>query len=139
MAQQANCVLALNAGMKSPQSGHSGLANTQALWRFLHNERVKPIDLSQPLLAMARQGIEHGCDDYILGVHDWSHLNFRTHTIKRDRLCMTHDKDVGYELQSMVLLTDRDGAPFARPCKTCTRLRGCSVVAAIKDCRYRHT
>lgn len=65
--------------MKSLPSGPSSMADTQALWRFLNNPRVKPVDLSSPLLAMAREGLAQDCQDYALAVHDWSRLNFRTH------------------------------------------------------------
>jgi hypothetical protein len=39
------------------------------------------------------------------------------HHSKADRLQMTHRGDIGYELQSSLLVTDRDAAP------TCTPLR----------------
>ena len=60
--QHANCVPSLAAGMKSLPSGSSSMADTQALWRFLNNPRVKPVDLSSPLLAMAREGIAQDHD-----------------------------------------------------------------------------
>ena len=113
--QPANCVPGLAAGMKSLPSGQSSLADTQALWRFLNNPRVQPVDLTIPLLAMTRQGIEAHCQDYALAVHDWSRLNFGTHLSKRDRVRMTHQHDVGYELQSTVLVADRDGMPICAP------------------------
>ncbi len=113
--QHANCVPSLAAGMKSLPSGSSSMADTQALWRFLNNPRVKPVDLSSPLLAMAREGIAQDCEGYALAVHDWSRLNFRTHDSKRDRVRMTHKLDVGYELQSTVLVSDRDGSPICAP------------------------
>jgi hypothetical protein len=113
--QHANCVPGLAAGMKALPSGDAAFADTQALWRFLANERVRPMDLAGPVLALARQGIERGCAAYALAVHDWSKLNFHTHTSKRDRVRMTHDTDVGYELQSTVLVADRDGAPIGAP------------------------
>jgi hypothetical protein len=51
--QHANSVPNLAAGMKSLPSGQSSLADTQALWRFLNNPNVSPVDLSVPLLEMA--------------------------------------------------------------------------------------
>ena len=113
--QHANCVPGLAAGMKSLPSAQTSMADTQALWRFLRNPHVSAVDLSAPLLAMARQGIEEGCDAYALAVHDWSRLNFRSHDSKRDRVRMTHKLDVGYELQSTVLVADRDGSPICAP------------------------
>jgi hypothetical protein len=113
--QHANCVPHLAAGMKSLPSAQSSLADTQALWRFLNNPDVSPVDLSVPLLEITRKGITQGCDAYALAVHDWSRLNFRTHQSKRDRVRMTHDLDVGYELQSTVIVADRDGTPLCAP------------------------
>ncbi len=122
--QHANCVPSLAAGMKSLPSGQSGMADTQALWRFLNNPRVRPVDLSAPLLSMARQGIQEGCQDYALAVHDWSRLNFRSHDRKPDRVRMTHKDDVGYELQSTVLVTDRDGSPICAPAQNLRTAKG---------------
>ena len=113
--QHANTLPSLACGMKSLMSADSAAADTQALWRFLNNPRVKPMDLAEPVLELARHGIEHGCDSYALAMHDWSRLNFNTHTSKRDRLRMTHEADVGYELQSTVLVADRDGSPIGSP------------------------
>jgi hypothetical protein len=113
--QQANSVPGLSAAMKSLPSGQSSLADTQALWRFLSNPRVTPADLSEPLLAMARKGIAESCDAFALAVHDWSRLNFGGHESKRDRVRMSHERDVGYELQSTVLVADREGSPINAP------------------------
>lgn len=122
--QHANSVPGLAAGMKSLPSGQSGLADTQALWRFLANDRVKPVDLSAPLLRMAQQGVVASCDEYALAVHDWSRLNFRTHQSKADRVRMTHRLDVGYELQSTVLVSDRDGSPICAPVQNLLTAKG---------------
>jgi hypothetical protein len=113
--QHSNCVPSLAAGMKALPSADASFADTQALWRFLSNPRVKPVDLAGPVLALAKLGIQQGCDAYALAVHDWSRLNFHTHTSKLDRVRMTHDTDVGYELQSTVLVADRDGSPIGAP------------------------
>lgn len=113
--QHSNCVPSLAAGMKALPSADAAFADTQALWRFLSNPRVKPVHLAGPVLALSKLGIEQGCDAHALAVHDWSRLNFHTHTSKPDRVRMTHDTDVGYELQSTVLVADRDGSPIGAP------------------------
>ncbi|WP_287653420.1 transposase [Accumulibacter sp.] len=99
--------------MRALPSGEQAFAHTQALWRFLGNARVSASDLGAPLLALAREGVAEGCEEYALAVHDWSRLNYNTHSRKQDRLQMTHATDLGYELQSTVLVADRDGAPLA--------------------------
>jgi hypothetical protein len=101
--------------MKALPKGDKAFAQTQALWRFLSNDRVQPADLVKPLLALAHEGCRDDCDDYVLAMHDWSRLNYNHHQSKADRLQMTHAGDVGYELQSSLLVTDRDGAPICTP------------------------
>lgn len=122
--QHANCVPSLAAGMKALPSGDKAFADTQALWRFVNNPRVKPEALAGPVLALSQQGVEQGCDAYALAVHDWSRLNYCTHHSKRDRLRMTHANDVGYELQSTVLVADRDGSPIAAPTQNLRTAQG---------------
>ncbi len=120
----SNCVHPLAAGMKALPSGDKAFAHTQGLWRFLGNERVTPADLGAPLLELARAGVVEGCDEYALAVHDWSRLNYNSHSRKQDRLQMTHATDVGYELQSTVLVADRDGAPLGAPVQNLRTAQG---------------
>lgn len=103
----------LAAGMKALPDGCKAFAHTQALWRFLKNDKVTPEGLSQPLLAAAHEGVSEHCDEWALCVHDWSRLNYHRHKGKQDRYQMTHATDVGYELQSSLLVSDRDGGPLA--------------------------
>ncbi len=105
----------LSAGIKAISDGNTAFAHTQALWRFLSNERIDLPTLSEPILALAREEIPRACDDYILSIHDWSRINYRWHESKQDRVQMTHKNDVGYELQSTIFVSDRDGFPIAVP------------------------
>jgi len=111
----SNIVSELAAGMKALPDTGTSFAHTQALWRFLANERVDVEALSRPILTMARAEVPEHCDSYALAVHDWSRLNYGGHTSKQDRLQMTHKTDIGYELQSSLLVSDRDGAPLVVP------------------------
>ncbi len=110
-----NGLAALAAGMKALPHSDRAFAQTQALWRFLSNDRVKPSDLVKPLLALAHEGCQEDCDEYALVMHDWSRINFMHHHSKTDRLQMTHKGDIGYELQSSLLVSDRDGSPICTP------------------------
>ncbi|MHC8290514.1 hypothetical protein ACYZUD_27640 [Pseudomonas sp. XS1P51] len=67
------------------------------------------------MLALAHEGCLEDCDDYALVMHDWSRLNYMHHQSKIDRLQMTHRGDIGYELQSSLLVTDRDGVSICTP------------------------
>jgi len=104
---------ALAAGIGSLPDTRSSAAYTQAAWRFLNNERVGLAELARPLLSAAEQLLEAHCERYGLVMHDWSRLNFGGHTSKIDRRKMTHKTDVGYELQSSVLVSDVSGKPLA--------------------------
>ena len=64
------------------------------------------------------------CDDYVLCVHDWSHLDYRRHTRKADRIVLGQAEEVGYELQTALLVGDRDGDPLAPVCQTLTAAAG---------------
>ncbi|MFW3896184.1 transposase [Pseudomonas bharatica] len=110
-----NALAGLAAGMKALPRSDRAFAQTQAMWRFLGNDRVKPSDLVKPLLALAHEGCSEDCDEYALVMHDWSRINFMHHHSKTDRLQMTHKGDVGYELQSSLLVSDRDGSPICTP------------------------
>lgn len=104
--------------------GTKAFAHTQALWRFLANQRVTPEGLALPLVMAGREAVtETGCD-WVLSVHDWSRLSFRTHIAKQDRLQMTHDRDVGYELQSSLLVSADDGAPLSVPVQNLVTAKG---------------
>jgi Transposase DDE domain len=100
-------------------------ATTQAVWRFLNNDRVTFTQLNQPLVELARQGIASSPHSYALVVHDWSRLQFHSHHKKHDRLKMTHGGDVGYELQSSLLVDAASGLPVAPLAQTLTDSKGC--------------
>lgn len=102
----------LAAGIKALPGQASAFAHTQSLWRFLDNDRTTPEVLMGPVLAGAHTAVKESCKEYALAIHDWSHLNYFTHSSKTDRVQMTHERDIGYELQSTVLLNDRHGDPL---------------------------
>lgn len=100
-------------------------ATTQATWRFLNNENVAFSQLNEPIIALARQGIKASQHPYALVVHDWSRLAFYSHNNKAHRRKMTHAKDVGYELQSSLLVDAASGLPVAPLTQTLTDDTGC--------------
>ena len=100
-------------------------ATTQAVWRFLNNDRVTFSQLNQPLTELAREEIASSPHSYALVVHDWSRLQFHSHHKKHDRLKMTHSADVGYELQSSLLVDAASGLPVAPLAQTLTDSKGC--------------
>ena len=104
---------ALAAGIASLPDTRSTAAYTQAAWRFLNNPRVTLPELARPLLSAAGSLLDAHCERYGLIMHDWSRINFGGHKSKADRRKMTHKTDVGYDLQSSVLVSDVSGKPLA--------------------------
>lgn len=103
---------ALAAGIASLPDTRSSAAYTQAAWRFLNNPRVTLPELARPLLGAAGPLLEEHCEHYGLIMHDWSRINFGGHSSKTDRRQMTHKTDIGYDLQSSVLISDVSGKPL---------------------------
>ena len=102
----------LSAGAKAIPSKTSSFASTQATWRFYDNDEVSLFALQSPLLAAAQYGVDQHCQRYALSIHDWSRLAFK-HKNKSDTYQMSHDTDIGYDLQSSLLINDEDGTPIA--------------------------
>ena len=109
----SNSTTSLSAGVKALADGSKAFAHTQALWRFLGNEVVTPESLSAPLVAGCHAALAECEGDYALCVHDWSRINYGGHSSKKDRLQMTHATDIGYELQSSLLVNAQDGLPLS--------------------------
>ena len=109
----SNSTTGLAAGVKALSDGNSTFAHTQALWRFLNNEAVTPDKLSAPLIAACHDSLAQCEGDYALCVHDWSRIAYGGHGSKQDRLQMTHARDVGYELQSSLLVHAQNGNPLS--------------------------
>ena len=97
--------------MVVPAGIENSLAVTQATWRFLANERVTPGALVDPLRDFARQQI--GGNSHVLSVTDWSKLDYKKHTAKKDIVQLTHKHDIGYELTTQLLVSAEHGRPIA--------------------------
>jgi hypothetical protein len=109
------------AGLRTLPSHAQAKAHTQAAWRFFHNRRLRLPQLMQPLLQLAHQQTPQACAAYGLVVHDWSALDYSGHRAKKDRIRLTAEGPLGYELYTALLVGDRDGRPVA-PLRL--RLRG---------------
>ena len=104
---------AVAAGLRAVPALARPFASAQAAWRFWANDRVSLKGLAQPLLDDARAAVPGECLDYALVVHDWSLLHYNEHPSKADRIELAHSQDLGYELQTALLLSDQDGQPIA--------------------------
>jgi hypothetical protein len=123
---------AVAAGLRALPGAASAFASTQAAWRFYRNDRVQLRRLAQPLIEHARRALPQACDDYALSIHDWSLLHYRGHTSKRDRVELGNAQDLGYELLTCLIVSDRDGAPVA---PVCQQLRAQAGVYSTRSAR----
>jgi len=102
------------SGIHAVCSASQAFATTQAAYRFLNNKRVTLGALAQQLIDAGRSEAAECCLEYLLVVHDWSQLMYRDHTKKHDRVALSSRRvPEGYELQSALLVSDRDGSPLA--------------------------
>ncbi len=110
--QQATQALA--CGIHAIPDANSAFAATQAAYRFLNNDRVTLRALAEPLIEMARKEAAIACKQWGLVIHDWSLLMYPEHESKKDRVALSsREVPDGYELQSALLVSDRDGSPLA--------------------------
>src|SRR5882757_9537981 len=112
------------AGLSALAGTETSFASTQAAWRFFRNPAVTLPALAQPLLQAAQAAARTECDGYALVMHDWSHLNYNAHTRKTDRVQLSHIHDCGYELQTALLVGDREGQPLAPLCQNVVSAAG---------------
>ena len=102
----------LAMGPAIPAESLSSYAVTQALWRFLANDKVTLAALVEPLREYARRNIRQE-DEYALVATDWSKLDYKNHTAKTDTTQLTHENDIGYELTTQLLINCKTGQPIA--------------------------
>ena len=104
----------LASGIHAIPDAKEAFAATIAAHRFLNNRRLSMPALAEPLLHAARTEVPEACDRFGLVAHDWSQINYANHATKKDRLALSSShQPEGYELQSALLLSDRDGSPLA--------------------------
>ena len=84
----------------------------QQLWRFCIDPRLEESALIEPMHTMVRQEVASR-PGVLLAIHDWSTLSFGTHHSKTDRKVLTHAKDVGYDLATVLMVRGDDGATIA--------------------------
>ena len=105
---------ALDSGIRAVPDSRKAWTATQGAWRFFRNRQVELPRLMEPLIEAGRQAITESCDNYALVVHDWSQLMYSEHTSKKDRLELSsRHVPEGYELQTALLVSDRNGIPLA--------------------------
>src|ERR1700722_4095336 len=116
IVSQLSSAQRLAAGVHALPTLAKGFATTQAAWRFYSNERVSLPGLCMPLLEHARSSAAECCDEWLLGILDWSNLHYNGHESKTDRVPLSMNNDLGYEMLTALGVSDRDGSPIAPLC-----------------------
>lgn len=111
--QHLSPTLSVAAGLRTLPNTSQPFAAAQAAWRFYANERVTLPVLADPILAQAKVASETLSSRYCLIMHDFSGLNFSFHESKEDRISLYRTQDLGYFLQSALLVSDLSGNPMA--------------------------
>jgi len=107
----------LATGVRARLTKSSKKAAAKAASRFYDNDDAVSLpDLGAPLLVRAREAVKEHCQAYALCAHDVSPLHYTNHPSKTDRRVMYSRDDLGYELQTALLISDQDGAPLAPAC-----------------------
>jgi hypothetical protein len=96
-----------------PADTQTAFASTQAAWRFYDNEAVSLPKLAEPLQQVARTALARSQSGYALVVHDLSHLDYREHKRKKDRKLLSNKHELGYLLQSALIVGAVTGKPLA--------------------------
>lgn len=120
MLVEAHCRAASELAAGVGHAAHAGdaWAATQGAWRFLNNEQAGLDRLIEPLREAGRRGLAEeqkiaAAPACAILVHDWSKLDYRSHTSKKDVVQLTHETDVGYELTTALLVSAANGSPLA--------------------------
>ncbi len=87
---------------------------SQAVWRFLNNERVSLKKLIEPLRQLGREGCAGSTSSFVLLAHDWCKLGYGSQSRrKKDLLQLTHQEDIGYDLSTSLLIEADSGITLA--------------------------
>jgi len=95
--------------------GTPQMTQVQATWRFLNNPNVTIQELYEPIKEHLEKEIITQCHKYVLALEDWSHLDYKKHTSKKE-LKSENRKDngmkIGYDYQGAIAASDITGEPI---------------------------
>jgi hypothetical protein len=103
-------------GLKLLLGESDSFSQVQASWRFLNNEKVTIDGLFEPIKASFKEEIKKHCEVYVLAMSDWSHLDYKKHTSKKElesKKKKDNGKQLGYDLQTTIAVSDKSGEPIA--------------------------
>jgi hypothetical protein len=126
-------------GPKTGVDSTKAASQSQAMWRFLNNESVSPKALIEPLQQAAREGCANSQSRHVLVMHDWSKVDYLRHASKKDKLQVTHEHDIGYDLTASIAVEADNGivlAPISMHLRTDNRLHSTADSPPKKTARH---
>ena len=103
-------------GLKLLLGTSESFSQVQAAWRFLNNPNVSTSALFKPIFETLESEVAKQCNEYVLAMSDWSHLDYKKHSSKKE-LTRENRKDtcmkIGYDLQTTLAVSDKTGEPIA--------------------------
>lgn len=112
MSEHLHSVNRATSGLSALPGTARPMASTKAMHRFLNNDAVPLAAIIEPAQEAVRDALAHSDAPVALAVHDWCMFAFRTHTAKRDLFQRTHDKDLGYDLGTCLVVDAGSGQPL---------------------------
>jgi len=88
------------------------MSAAQAAYRFYDNDRISLPKLAAPILEQLPAAVAASCRDWCLVIHDLSPLHYTHHESKKDRIVLYNKNDLGYLMQTALLISDRNGDPL---------------------------
>lgn len=112
VSEHTHAVNAAVSGISALPGTATPFAAVRGMTRFLNHPDIPFATLIEPAQDAARAALDQSSSPFALIVHDWSMFAFHTHTSKKDRHQRSHDKDLGYELGTALLVDAADGRPL---------------------------
>jgi hypothetical protein len=110
--QHLSTARGIAAGLRALPLTGTATAAALGAYRFYANERTSLVTVAEPLLSHAPIAVAAACRHWGLVIHDWSALHYTHHESKEDRIVMYSKNDLGYLLQTALLISDKDGSPL---------------------------
>lgn len=113
LIQQHSVPAQITGAAHKPYDKKTVKAYTEALSRFLNNDNVRISALSQAMTQSIKTVSEQSVKRYLLVAQDWSKISIK-HKNKHDTYAVSNKhNNIGYELQSSLLISDTTGLPIA--------------------------
>ncbi len=102
-------------GLKLLLNNTEPFSQVQAAWRFLNNDKVSTQELFEPIFNTLTSEIDKQCDTFVLAMTDWSHIDYKHHTSKKELITQKRKTGVkkGLDLQTTLAVSDKSGEPIA--------------------------